>query len=112
MIMMGALDISMSTYSRFYFRPARGEQTEVTLSPAADERAAILGRVIDAKGAAVDGALVLLFSTGEDEPPALIARSCTDEDGHFIFGPIEPERLYLIKVFKNEVKLRELEIST
>ena len=32
--------------------------------------------------------------------------------GHFIFGPLESETLYLVKVYKDSIKLRELEIKT
>ena len=33
-------------------------------------------------------------------------------DGQFLFGPLEPEQLYLVKIFHNNTKLRELEVST
>lgn len=102
----------MSTYSKFYFRPAKGEQISTTLTPEPDESSAICGRVTDGRGRPVEGALVLLFRSEEEHAPALLARFCTDDDGHFLFGPLESETLYLIKVFKNNVKLRELEVVT
>ena len=102
----------MSTYSKFYFRPARGEQIETTITPLPDEKSAICGRVTDSRGMPVPDALVLLFRTDEGALPELVSRFCTDEDGHFFFGPIEGERLYMIKLFKNSIKLRELEIQT
>lgn len=100
----------MSTYSKFYFRPGKGEQVNTVITPEADERSAIYGKVADAKGRPVADAMVLLFSTGGEQEPSLLARFCTDGDGHFLFGPLESEKLYLIKVFKNDVKIRELEI--
>ena len=100
----------MSTYSKFYFHPGKGEQVNTSITPEPDERSAICGKVLDGKGRPVENALVLLFRAGEDRVSDLISRFCTDEDGHFIFGPLESEILYLIKVFKNDVKLRELEI--
>ncbi len=52
--------------------------------------------------------MVLLFRSGQDKK--LVDRQVTDEEGQFSFGPIEGNVLYLIKVYKNSVKLRELEI--
>lgn len=100
----------MSSNSSFYFRPNRGEQISTTISPSPEEYSAIIGRIIDAKGKPVESALVLLFRAGDDSGPRLASRACTDEDGHFMFGPLEPESLYQIKVFKDNIKLRELEI--
>jgi hypothetical protein len=100
----------MSTYSKFYFRPGRGEQVNTEIMPEQDRCSAICGRVVDGKSRAVENALVLLFRTGEEREPSLLSRFCTDEDGHFMFGPLESDALYLIKVFKNDVKIRELEI--
>lgn len=103
----------MGTYSKFYFRPAKGEQISTEITPEAEERSAICGRVADPKGRAVENAIVLLFRAGDgSEPPALLSRFCTDDDGHFIFGPIEGGVLYLIKVYKDNLKIRELEIRT
>lgn len=102
----------MSTYPKFYFRPARGEQINTVIGPNDDSAAAICGRVIDGRGRPVEGALVLLFLTTENEAPELISRFTTDDDGHFLFGPLPPEQLYLIKVFKSDNKLRQLEIVT
>ena len=104
----------MSTYSKFFFRPARGEQVETTISPAQDDAAAICGRIVDSRGDPVENALVLLFRAGgqQSDPPELTGRFITDSDGHFLFGPLDGGTLYLIKVFKNNVKLRQLEIIT
>ena len=102
----------MSIYPKFYFRPSRGEQITTVIRPAEDSAASICGVVADAKQKPVDGALVLLFRTSDGGAPDLLARCVTDDDGHFLFGPLEPEALYLIKVFKNGAKLRQLEVLT
>lgn len=101
----------MSIYPKFYFRPSRGEQITTVIRPAEDPAASICGVITDSREKAVDGALVLLFRTGEGGPE-LLARCVSDDDGHFMFGPLEPESLYLIKVFKNSTKLRQLEVRT
>lgn len=98
----------MSASSKFYFKPARGEQIETTVHIEPDMRSAICGTVREKQDKAVEGALVLLFKAGQEV--SLLGRQFTDEEGQFYFGPIESEMLYLIKVFKNNIKIRELEI--
>ncbi|HBR07555.1 MAG TPA: hypothetical protein DD735_01525 [Clostridiales bacterium] len=102
----------MSTYGKFYFRPMPGEQISTELTLYEDSHAAICGRVLDRREEPVSGAVVLLFLPGPDDSLSLVSRFVTDEDGHFIFGPLDGNTLYLIKVFKDEIKLRELEIFT
>ena len=102
----------MSTYGRFYFRPQAGEQITTDITPEREQHAAICGRVLSPSGIAVENAVVLLFLPGEGDSLTLVSRFVTDEDGHFIFGPLEGGTLYLIKVFRDDVKLRELEIRT
>lgn len=101
----------MSTYKKFYFRTAGGEQINTTLAPLPDDRGAICGKVIDERSRPVEEALVLLLLSPPEGEPELMSRAYTDDDGHFLFGPLESDKLYLIKVFKNDVKLRELEIK-
>ena len=94
--------------SKFYFKPAEGEHIETTVKIEPEKAAAICGTIRDKGGAAVENALVMLFRSGQDKK--LLDRQFTDEEGQFSFGPIEGNILYLIKVYKNSVKLRELEI--
>lgn len=98
----------MSSTAKFYFKPAEGEHIETTVKIDQEKAAAVCGTVVDKAGAAVEGALVLLFRSGQDKK--LIDRQFTDDEGQFSFGPIEGNVLYLIKVYKNSVKVRELEI--
>lgn len=102
----------MSTYGKFYFRPGAGEQISTQITPGEDIAASIVGRVLNPDGEAVPDAVVLLFLPGDGENMTLISRFITDKDGHFIFGPLSAGTLYLIKVFRDDVKLRELEIRT
>lgn len=100
----------MSTYSKFYLLPGKGEQITTVVTTEPEEHSAIFGRVVDKKGNPIEDALVLLLSAPEATPAVLAARFVTDEDGHFMFGPVESGTLYQIKVFKNDIKVRELEI--
>ena len=101
-------DIQLSSGEKFYFKPAAGEHIETTVNLTPDSSAAISGTVFSGKGTRVSGALVLLFRTGEEKK--LIDRQFTDDEGHFFFGPIEGDVMYQIKIYKNHVKIRELEI--
>ncbi|MCL2401176.1 MAG: hypothetical protein FWC90_00890 [Oscillospiraceae bacterium] len=100
----------MSAGEKFYFKPTAGEHIETTVSLTPDTSAAILGTVFSAKDVRVSNALVLLFRAGEEKK--LIDRQFTDDEGHFFFGPIEGDVMYQIKIYKNHVKIRELEIVT
>lgn len=98
----------MSAGTKFYFRPAEGEHIETTVSVEAEKAAAVFGTVKNKAGAVQADALVLLFRASEEKK--LIDRQFTDEDGQFFFGPIEGGVLYLIKIYKNDIKIRELEV--
>lgn len=100
----------MNTYQGFYFRPAKGEQVRTTLYPEPEDRGAVCGRVVDAQGAPVEDALALLFRTDEKGDYSLLSSACTDSAGYFAFGPLEPDTLYYIKLTRNTLKLRELEV--
>ncbi len=102
----------MAEYAKFYFRPAEGEHIRTVVTPEPDTRAVISGRVVDSREHATENAVVLLFRVIDGEAPELVSRCCTDEDGHFVFGPLEGGRLYLIKVRKEGGGQRELEIRT
>lgn len=98
----------MSSGAKFYFKPAEGEHIETTVRLEPEKAAAICGTVRDKNGLPAEGALVLLFRSGQEK--TLLDRQITDEEGQFSFGPIEANVLYLIKAYKNSVKIRELEI--
>ena len=100
----------MSAFSKFYFRPAKGEWIHSIVSPDRESGSGIYGRV-EENGKVVKNALLLLFRTSGEITGELISVVTTDSEGEFAFGPLVAGELYVIKVFKDEVKLRELEIS-
>ncbi len=100
----------LSAYTKFYFRPGEGEQLETSIRLLPHRHSAILGSVCNGEGAPVPGALVLLFEGSEDSHD-LLSQTCTDEDGQFMFGPLECDRLYMVKICKNAVKTRTLQIK-
>ena len=84
---------------------------QTTLRPEPAGAAAICGRVLGSGGRPLPGAMALLQRSREEGAPETLASCVTDEDGQFLFGPLEPEQLYLVKIFHNSTKLRELEVS-
>lgn len=99
------------SYTKFYFRPGQGEQIETTVTLRQDNRSVIHGYVRDGAGEPYSDAAVLLFEMPERGEPRMISQMFTDEFGQFLFGPLEAGQLYLAKVFKNTVRLREIENS-
>ena len=100
----------MSAFAKFYFRPSKGEKIHTVVTPKEDESCGICGKVSDGE-TSIEGALVFLFETEGQEAWRLLASNLTDEDGQFAFGPLKAGELYLVKVYKDSLKLRELEIT-
>ena len=91
----------------FYVKPAAHEVVEATVALSADQRPALIGTVRSADGKAAAGALVTIYCADAPEPP--VGALYTDEQGQFAFGPLEPGRLYHVKVFQRSDGVRVLE---
>ena len=91
----------------FFVKPAAHEVVETTVALSADQRPALLGTVLGADGKAASGALVTLYCADAPETP--VGALYSDEQGQFAFGPLEPGRLYHVKVFKRSDNIRALE---
>ena len=102
----------MSALCKFYFRPGESERVETTVTLQPDIRSAIHGLVRDAAGLPVKDALAMLFEIPSDGVYTLTGQIFTDEDGRFVFGPLNAGQMHMVKVYKNTVKLRPLEIIT
>ena len=100
----------MSAYAKFFIRPGVNERIETQVNLKAETRSAIHGVIRGENGLPVADAVVMLFETG-NTPDDLhhITQMISDENGRFVFGPLTAGKLYMIKIFKNAVKLRELE---
>jgi hypothetical protein len=103
--------MGMSAFTKFYFRPGEGERVETAVHLEPDRRSSIHGVVRETHdGRPIVDALVMLLAAGGHDDPAPVGQTFTDDAGQFVFGPLTAGRLYLVKVYKNAVKLRELEI--
>ncbi len=94
---------------RFAFTPGLSERVEAVVTVPKEQRAIIHGTVFDMDGAHVPDAVVRLFVCDGDmlEP---VADTFTDGDGEFVFGPVEAERSYIVKVYVSGVILREVTV--
>ncbi len=94
---------------RFAFTPGQSERVEAVVTVPKEQRAIIHGTVFDMDGARVPDAVVRLFVCGDGTPePA--ADTFTDGDGEFVFGPVEAEKSYIVKVYVSGVILREVTV--
>lgn len=92
----------------FYIKPAKNERIETTVHLTADSRPCLTGTVTDGKNKPIGGALVTVYTTGEDSSSP-IGSVYTDDTGIFTFGPLEPAILYQVRIYKNDENQRELE---
>ena len=102
----------MSGHTSFYFKPAKGEHIQTVISLEPEPRCALEGRLLDGKDRPVEAAMVLLYQVLEEGRQKLVSHFFTGTDGQFFFGPLPPDTLSMIRIFKDDVKLRELELRT
>ncbi len=91
----------MNLTQSFYVRPRAHERVETVIHLQDDPRPALLGAVRTEDGHPAAGALVVVYRSGgagaADVPAGALY---TDEQGRFAFGPLEPETLYQVQVFR------------
>lgn len=95
---------------RFAFTPGENERIEAVVTVPKEHRSIVHGTVFDMDGQRIQDAVVRLFMCADDklEP---VTDTFTDGDGEFIFGPVEAEKSYVVKVYVNGVTLREVTIK-
>jgi hypothetical protein len=98
--------MKMRTYS-CYLKPGAGEILDLAATLPAEDSALISGLVAEASDAPVVGALVLLL---DQETGNLLSHTLSDDQGRFWFGPLEPDRLYMLRVQKPGGKARTVEL--
>ncbi|WP_010252429.1 hypothetical protein [Acetivibrio cellulolyticus] len=99
----------ITTYS---FIPKPNEQIDTVITLEDETRSMLFGIIKDCKGKVVKDAVVKLFKAKDcDERCSLkpITHAFTDECGQFFFGPLEPGKRYVIKVWVNDVKVYNTE---
>lgn len=100
----------MNLYESFFVKPNAHERIETVVHLQADSRPSLLGTVLNKSGRPVGDALVTVYrSGGADAPDKPVGALYTDELGRFAFGPLEPDGLYQVQVFKRGDVTRMLE---
>ncbi|SHH00168.1 hypothetical protein [Tepidibacter thalassicus] len=97
---------------KFSFTPEENEQIEAIVKVPEEKKSVIHGIVKDYKGKIVKDAVVKLFEV--INPPCKfkpLTHTFTDECGQFLFGPLCPNKQYVIKVWFNDVKIKQLIIE-
>jgi hypothetical protein len=98
---------------RVNFTPRENEQIEAVIKIPEEQRSIIHGTVKDFRNKVVKDAVVKLFELLNPLDVFSIKPlyyAFTDECGQFLFGPLTPGKNYVIKVWINNVKIRELVI--
>lgn len=93
------------------FVPGENEQIEAVIKLPKEPRSVIHGVVKNYKDQLIENAVVKLFEADNPNNPCSltpISHTFTDECGQFIFGPLCPGKQYVIKVWVNDIKFREL----
>lgn len=96
---------------KFSFTPGENEQIEAVIKVPEERRSVIHGIVKDHKNRIVKDAVVKLFevlNSHDENSFKPVTHTFTDECGQFLFGPLIACKHYVIKVWINNVKIREL----
>ncbi|WP_125152978.1 carboxypeptidase-like regulatory domain-containing protein [Clostridium rectalis] len=100
---------------KFNFKPCENEQIEAVVKLGEEKRSVIHGIVVDSNNRPIKNAVVKLLMvknpSGCKPTVCAITHTFTDEYGQFLFGPLCPDRCYLIKVWYNDVKIREVVVD-
>ena len=97
---------------KFKFKPQENEQIEAKIKIPHEPRSVIHGVVKNYKDEFVENAVVKLFEIIK-HPSNLkpLSHTFTDEFGQFIFGPLTPEKNYLIKIWFDDIKIRYIYVN-
>lgn len=91
-----------------------GEQLKASITIPIENRNCIIGIVKNSSNYIISDAVVVLFEMTKVNDKASLNPLChsfTDENGCFVFGPLEPSKDYLIKVWTNNTRSKKLIIS-
>lgn len=99
---------------KFNVTPGENEQIDAVIKVPKETRSVIHGVVLDECNKRQKDAVVKLFKVCNRNNNVVlepITHTFTDEYGQFLFGPLCPHVKYVIKVWVNNVKTRELVIK-
>jgi len=89
--------------TKFSIVPCENEQIDAVIKVYKENRSVVYGVVLDECDEPIEDAVVKLLKKDEDGCLEPKYHTFTDEDGQFLFGPLNPGVEYVIKVWiKNE----------
>ena len=99
---------------KFDFSPKENEQIEAIIKIPEEKRSVIHGVVKDCNNSIIKDAVVKLFEvigSGHNSSLKPLTHTFTDDCGQFLFGPLCANKKYALKVWYDDVKIRELIIT-
>lgn len=99
---------------KFTFEPGENEQIDAVIKMPNEPRSVIHGVVKNHKDELIENAIVNLFEADNSKNPfslTPISHTFTDECGQFIFGPLYSGKQYVIKIWVNDIKFKELVVN-
>jgi hypothetical protein len=96
---------------KFSIKPKENEQIDAIIKVPEERRSVIHGVVLGVDDKPVKDAVVKLFILKDPRDAnslCPISHTFTDDCGQFLFGPLCPNREYVIKVWYNAVKFTDL----
>lgn len=98
---------------KFEFIPREYEEIEANIIVPKETKSIIHGVVRYPDGKVIKDAIVRLFEVNYDNKQSLksVSNSFTDEEGEFLFGTLCAEKHYVIKVWVNSNKIKEISIT-
>jgi len=96
--------------TKFSIVPCENEQIDAVIKVCKEERSVFYGVVLDECNEPVEDAVVKLLEINEDGCLDPKYHAFTDEDGQFLFGPLNPGVEYVIKIWIKHEKSRRMVI--
>lgn len=98
---------------KFSVHPKANDQIDAIITVPEEKRRVIHGVVKDHRGHIVKNAVVKLFEELTCTPCSLksITHTFTDECGQFLFGPLCPDKKYVVKIWFDNVHTDVMEIT-
>lgn len=93
--------------------PKENQQIEAVIKLPEERRAVIHGTVLDCNGKPVADAVVKLLQVVDGcKLPCPLTHTFTDQFGQFLLGPLCPCKRYIIKVYKDNVRIKYMPLES
>lgn len=103
----------MSIFKNFFVSPQQNEVIETKINVDTNIKPALIGNVYDVFEKPIKEAFVAIYEVDQkqDKLKKLTGFTYTDDFGSFVLAPLEPNKLYNVKIYKHKNDARVLETS-